>query len=204
MRPNTWRGLIPCAALITLPLIASCGATTPAVANVASAPKTATPAPTPAPTATPVAGPAIGDACVVGTWKVTKGTFAVSFKTRKGAIVAASTTGGAGMVEHLFSNGTAVEELGGTAFSGSSQGYRVVVRTRGELRSPVVFLNGYETIEPIDLTDAHATISINGGAEQTLPLGTYGVLAYTCNANTLTEDDGNGTSYTYSRTSTTP
>ena len=114
------------------------------------------------------------------------------------------TTGGAGLVEHLFSNGTAVENLGGTPFSGSSQGYRVVVRTRGELRSPVVFINGYETIEPIDLSNAHATISISGEAVQTLPLATYGVLAYTCSATSLTEDDGNGTVYTYSRTSTTP
>jgi hypothetical protein len=198
-----WRGVIPCAALMALPLLASCGApATPAVANIASAPKTPVPTPTPAPTATPVPGPPIGDACVIGTWTVTKGTFAVTFKTKKGAIVDVSTSGGAGLVEHLFSDGTAVEELGGTAFSGSGQGYRVVVRTRGELRSPVVFLNGYETIEPIDVSNAHATISINGGAEQTLPLATYGVLSYTCNANTLTEDDGNGTVYTYSRTST--
>ncbi len=108
------------------------------------------------------------------------------------------------MVEHLSSDGNAVEDLGGTPFSGSSQGYRVVVRTQGELRSPVVFLNGYETIEPIDLSQAHATISINGGAAQKLPLGTYGVLSYTCSATTLTEDDGNGTVYTYSRTSSTP
>lgn len=162
------------------------------------------PAATPAPTAAPAPGPAIGDACVVGTWTVTRGRFAVGFKTKQGAIADVSTTGGAGMVEHLFSNGTAVEDLGGTAFSGSGQGYRVVIRTRGELRSPVVFLNGYETIEPIDISDAHATISINGGAAQTLPLATYGVLSYTCSATSLTEDDGNGTVYTYSRTSTSP
>lgn len=204
MRPNTRRAVIPCAALITLPLLASCGApaTSPAVAKIASAPQTA--APTPEPTATPVPGPPIGDACVVGTWTVVKGTFAVAFRTKKGATVEVSTTGGAGLVEHLFSDGTAVEDLGGTPFSGSSQGNRVVVRTRGELRAPVVFLNGYETIEPIDLSGAHATISINGGAAQTLPLATYGVLAYTCSATSLTEDDGNGTAYTYSRTSTTP
>ncbi|HVC05733.1 MAG TPA: hypothetical protein VND88_13745 [Candidatus Acidoferrales bacterium] len=204
MRPNTWRAVIPCAALITLPVLASCGspATPPAVAKIASAPQTA--APTPVPTATPIPGPPIGDACVVGTWRVVKGTFAVAFKTKTGATVDVSTTGGAGLVEHLFSNGTAVEDLGGTPFSGSSQGYRVEVRTRGELRSPVVFLNGYETIEPIDLSGAHATISINGGATQALPLATYGVLAYTCSATSLTENDGNGTAYTYSRTSTTP
>jgi hypothetical protein len=203
VRPNTRRAFIPCLALITLPLLASCGTpATPVVANVASAPKTA--APTPAPTAAPVPGPAVGDACVVGTWRVTKGTFAVAFKTRKGAIVDVSTAGGAGLVEHLFSNGTAVEDLGGAPFSGSAQGYRVVVRTRGELRSPVVFLNGYETIEPIDLSDAHATISVNGDAAQPLPLGTYGVLSYTCSATILTENDGNGTAYTYSRASTTP
>jgi len=203
VRPNMVRAFIPCTALIALPLLASCGApATPAVANVASAPKTA--APTAAPTATPVPGPAIGDACVVGTWTVVKGTFAVAFKTKKGAIVDVSTTGGAGRVEHLFSNGTALEYLGGTPFSGSSQGYRVVVRTRGELRSPVVFINGYETIEPIDLSAAHATISVNGNAAQPLPLATFGVLSYTCSATSLTEDDGNGTVYTYSRTSTTP
>ena len=202
MRPNMWRAFIPCTALIALPLLTSCGApATPAVANVASAPKTAVPS---EPTATPVPGPAIGDACVVGTWTVVKGTFAVTFKSKKGAIVDVSTTGGAGLVEHLFSNGTAVEDLGGTPFSGSGQGYRVVVRTRGELRSPVVFINGYETIEPIDLSGAHATISINGNAAQALPLATFGVLAYTCTATSLTENDGNGTVYTYSRTSAKP
>jgi hypothetical protein len=205
VRANTWRAVIPCAALVTLPFTAACGATSaPATANVASAPKTAAPTPTPAPTATPVPGPAIGDACVVGTWAVVKGTFEVSFKTKQGAIVGVSATGGVGMVEHLFSDGTAVEDLGGTTFSGSSDGYRAVVRTQGELRSPVVFVNGYETIEPIDTSDAHATLSVNGGESQKLPLATYGVLAYTCNATSLTEDDGNGTVYTYNRTSTTP
>ena len=202
MRPM-WRAFIPCPALIALPLLASCGApATPAVANVGSAPKTAAPAA--APTATPVPGPAIGDVCVVGTWTVVKGTFTVAFKTKKGAIVDVSTTGGAGLVEHLFSNGTAVEDLGATPFSGSGQGYRVVVRTRGELRSPVVFTNGYETIEPIDLSNARATISINGQGAQPLPLATFGVLSYSCSATSLIEDDRNGTAYTYSRTSTTP
>jgi hypothetical protein len=200
-----WRAVIPCATLLTLPLIAACGApSVPAAANVASAPKTAAPTPTPAETATPVPGPPIGDACVVGTWTVVKGSFTVTFATKQGVGVSVATTGGSGMVEHLFSNGTAVEELGGTAFTGSGHGYRVVVRTRGELRSPVVFLNRYETIEPIDLSNAHATISINGGPTQNLPLATYGVLSYTCSATSLTEDDGNGTVYTYHRTSTSP
>jgi hypothetical protein len=75
---------------------------------------------------------------------------------------------------------------------------------RGELRSPIVFLNGYETIEPIDTSGAHLTMSINGGAAQAVPIATYGVYAYTCSATSLTEDDGNGTVYTYRRTSTSP
>lgn len=115
-----------------------------------------------------------------------------------------STRGAAGMVEHLFSNGTSVQDLVGSPFTGSSQGYRVVLRFRGELRSPVVFLNGYETIEPIDTSAAHLTLWINGGAAQAVPIGTYGVYAYTCSATSLIENDGNGNVYTYSRTSTTP
>jgi hypothetical protein len=115
-----------------------------------------------------------------------------------------STSGASGMIEHLFSNGTAVEDLVGAPFTGASQGYRVVLRFRGELRSPVVFLNGYETIEPIDASAAHLTLSVNGGAAQVVPIATYGVFAYRCSATSLTENDGNGNMYTYSRTSTTP
>ena len=205
MRPKTWRAFVPCAALITLPLVASCGAAaTPAAANVASAPKTVAPTPTPAPTATPVPGPPIGDACVVGTWTVTKASLVTSFTTKQGKVVSVPTTGAAGYVEHLFSNGTSVQDLVGAPFTGSSQGYNVVVRFRGELRAPVVFLNGYETIEPIDTSGAHLTMSINGGPAQAVPIATFGVYAYTCSATSLTESDSNGSVYTYSRTSATP
>jgi hypothetical protein len=189
---------------LALPLIAACGGDATPAATVTAAPLSIASTPTPAPTATPIPEPPIGDACVVGTWKVITGTIVVDFQTQKGAVVAAAVTGGSGMVEHLFSNGTVVEDLAGTAFTGSGGGYRVVVRTRGELRSPITFLSGSVALEPIDLSQAHATISVDGGAARTLPLANYVHLAYTCSGTSLTETDGSGEGYTYQRVSTTP
>jgi hypothetical protein len=201
VRPKTWRAFIPCAALITLPLVVSCGASsTPAVANIASAPKT----PAPTPTATPAPVLQIGDGCVIGTWTVVKTTFALPIETKQGKVVIVDAAGGVGMVEHLFANGTAVENLTGTPLTGSGHGYRVVVKMSGVLRSPVVFINGYETLEPIDVSQASLTASVNGGPLQVIPFATYGTDAYTCNASSLTVNDGNGTVFTYKRTSSTP
>jgi hypothetical protein len=189
---------------LALPLIAACGGGAAPAATVTAAPVSISSTPTPAPTATPIPEPPIGDACVVGTWKAITGTLVVEFGTQKGAVVAVAVSGGAGMAEHLFSNGTVVEELAGTAFTGTGDGYRVVVRTRGVLRSPITFLAGSVALEPIDLSQAHATISINGGAAKTLPLANYVHLAYTCSGTSLTETDGSGDGYTYQRISATP
>jgi hypothetical protein len=188
---------------LALPLIAACGGTTPA-APVTAAPVSVATTPTPAPTPTPIPEPTIGDACVVGTWSVNTGTIVADFKTQKGKVVAVPVTGGAGMLDHLFANGTVVEDLGAAAFTGSADGYNVVVRTRGELRSPVTFIGGTMAAEPIDLSQAHATISIDGGAAQNLPLANYVNLSYTCTAKTLTETDGSGNGYSYQRVSATP
>lgn len=189
---------------LTLPLIAACDGGAASTATVTAAPVSIASTPIPAPTATPIPEPPIGDACVIGTWKVLTGTIVVEFKTQKGAVVAVAVTGGTGMTEHLFSNGTVVEELAGTAFTGSGGGYHVVVRTRGRLRSPITFLSGSMALEPIDLSQAHATISINGGAAKTLPLANYVHLDYTCSGESLNETDGNGDGYMYQRVSAIP
>jgi hypothetical protein len=189
---------------LALPLIAACGGGATPTATVTAAPVSIASTPTASATATPIPEPPIGDACVVGTWKVITGTIVAEFQTQKGAVVAVPVTGGAGMVEHLFSNGTVVEELAGSAFTGSGDGYHVVVRTRGELRSPITFISGSVALEPIDLSQAHATISVDGGAEKTLPLASYVHLEYTCSATSLTEADGSGDGYTYQRVSATP
>ncbi len=193
--------LVPC---LALPLLAACGSGATPTATVTAAPVSIASTPTPAPTATPIPEPPIGDACVVGTWTVTTGTIVVAFQTQKGAVIAVSVTGGAGMLEHLFSNGSLVEELTGTPFTGTAKGYRVVVRMRGEMRSPITFLSGSAALEPIDLSQAHATISVDGGETKNLPLANYEILTYTCTGTSLTESDGNGNSYTYQRVSTTP
>ena len=82
------------------------------------------------------------------------------------------------MLEHLFSNGSLVEELTGTAFTGTAKGYRVVVHMRGEMRSPITFMGGTMAPEPIDLSQAHATISVDGGETQNLPLANYEILIH--------------------------
>jgi hypothetical protein len=115
-----------------------------------------------------------------------------------------SVAGGVGELDHYFSNGTVVEDLAGSAFTGSAHGYRVIMRASGTLRSPVVFTNGRETVEPIDASDERLTISVNGSAPKTVPQASYLSLGYTCSGNALTESDGQGDVYTYSRVSTTP
>jgi hypothetical protein len=188
-------------AVASLPLLASCGgASTPAVASVASVPTTLS---TPQPTPTPTPGPAIGDACTIGTWRVLKDTLVIPIETPQG-VVSVSVSGGVGELDHYFSNGTVVENLAGSAFTGSAHGYRVVMRASGTLSSPVVFLYGRETVEPIDSSDERLTISINGGAAKTVPQASYLSLDYTCSGNALTESDTQGDVYTYSRVSSTP
>jgi hypothetical protein len=186
--------------VVALPLVAACGAGTAPVASVASVPTTvSTPATTPAPTD----APAIGDTCTVGTWRVLKATLVISFSTPRG-VVSVTISGGAGELDHYFSNGTVVEDLDGTAFTGSAHGYRVVLRTSGTLTSPVVFLNGRETVEPIDASGEHSTFSINGGRARPFPQASYESLGYTCAGNALTENDGVGEVFTYQRASSNP
>jgi hypothetical protein len=155
------------------------------------------------PTPAPTAGPAIGDVCTVGTWRVIKDTLVVSFETPQG-IVSVTVAGGVGELDHYFSDWTVVEDLAGTAFTGTAHGYHVVMRVSGTLRSPVVFSNGRETVEPIDSSAERLTISINGSAPKTVPQASYETLSYTCSVNTLTESDSTGDVYTYRRVSSNP
>jgi hypothetical protein len=141
--------------------------------------------------------------CTVGTWRVIKDTLVFSFDTPQG-IVSVPVTGGAGELDHYFSNGTVVEDLAGTAFTGDAHGYRLVMRASGTLRSPVVFTNGRETVEPIDSSGERLTISINGSAPKAVPEASYLTLSYTCSGNGLTESDSQGDVYTYRRASLTP
>jgi len=76
---------------------------------------------TPSPTPAPTAGPAIGDTCPVGTWRVITASMVLSIETPQG-IVSITAVGGAGGVNHYFSHGTVVENLTGTAFTGSVRG----------------------------------------------------------------------------------
>jgi hypothetical protein len=185
--------------VVALPLLASCGSgsATPA-ASVASVPTTVS-----TPTPVPSASPAIGDSCTVGTWRVLKDTLVISFESPQG-IVTVDVAGGAGELDHYFSTGTVVEDLAGTPFTGSARGYRLVVRASGTLRSPVVFANGRETVEPIDSSAEHLTISVNGSAARAFAQAAYESLTYTCSGNALTERDSNGDFYTYVRTSSRP
>jgi hypothetical protein len=184
----------------SLPLLASCGAGTPPVAKVASIPTTlSTPSATPAPTA----GPAIGDTCTVGTWRISSARLVFSMETAQG-IVSIPVVGGTGELDHYFIDGTVVENLAGTPFTGSAHGYRVTLRAIGTLRSPVVFTEGRETVEPIDTSAARLTYSINGSAPKPFLLATYEELNYTCGGNALTESDTTGDVYTYRRLSSTP
>ena len=100
--------------------------------------------------------------------------------------------GGAGGVDHYFSDGTVVEELTGTPFTGSAHGYRVVMRASGTMRSPVVFLDGRLTAEPIDSSAEHLTFSINGSAPKPLQQVSDEALTYTCSGNVMTESDTTG------------
>jgi hypothetical protein len=134
---------------------------------------------------------------------VLKDTVVVAFDTPKG-IVSVSVSGGVGELDHYFSNGTVVENLAGSPFTGSAHGYRVVMSASGTLRSPVVFTNGRETVEPIDSSGERLTISINGSAPKTVPEANYLSLGYTCSGTALTESDTQGDVYTYRRVSSTP
>lgn len=151
----------------------------------------------------PTAGPAIGDTCTVGTWRVLKATLIVAVETPKG-VVTVAVGGGAGELDHYFTDGTVVENLAGTAFTGSVDGYRVVLRATGTLSSPVVFVYGRETVEPVDSSAAHLTVSINGGKLQTIPEASYDSFDYTCGATSLTERDTTGDVFTYVRVSSVP
>ena len=97
-----------------------------------------------------------------------------------------------------------MENLAGTALTGAAHGYRIVLRVSGTLRSPVVFANGRETIEPVDSSHAHATISINGSAPRVYPTAPDSTLSYTCSGNALTETDSIGDVYAYRRVSSIP
>jgi hypothetical protein len=66
----------------------------------------------------------------VGTWRVITAKTLLSIETPQG-IVTITAVGGAGGVNHYFSDGTVVEELTGTPFTGSAHGYRVVMRASG-------------------------------------------------------------------------
>ncbi len=198
--PSPQRAVTLALAVASLPLLASCGGatSTPPIASVASVPTTLS-TPTPAPTA----GPAIGDVCAVGTWRVLEDILVISFETPQG-IVSVTVAGGAGELDHYFSNGTVVEDLGQTVLTGAAHGYRVVMRASGTLRSPVVFTNGRETVEPVDSSAERLTISVNGSAPKVVPEAAYLSLGYTCSGNALTESDGTGDLYTYRRVSSTP
>jgi hypothetical protein len=194
------RALAAAVAVAALPMLASCGTGSVPVAKVASVPTSVdTPTSTPAPSPSPP----IGDICPVGTWRLVKGTMAISFETPKG-IVAVTVSGGAGELDHYFIDGTGVVNLAGTPFTGSSHGYRVVVRDSGTLRSPVIFTNDRETVEPIDSSAARLTVSINGSAPKTVPGASYEMFSYACNGNSLTEDAVTGDVFTYRRMSATP
>ena len=127
----------------------------------------------------------------------------ISFETPHG-VVTVALTGGAGEIDRYFSNATVVENLAGIALAGAARGYRLVVRVSGVLRSPVVFANGRETVEPIDSSGAHATISVNGSTPRAYPFASYESLTYTCSGNALTETDSIGDVYTYRRVSSVP
>lgn len=127
----------------------------------------------------------------------------LSFESPQG-IVSIPTTGGTGGLDHYFSDGTVVEDLVGTPFTGSAHGYRVIMRATGILRSPVVFLDGRLTAEPIDSSAEHLTVSVNGSAPKPLQQVSDEALSYTCSGNAMTESDGTGDEYTYRRVSSTP
>lgn len=184
-----------------LPLVVACGAG--AAPEARAVPVVVTTQPALTPTAIPTAGPAIGDTCLVGTWKLITGTLQLTLTTPYGAVVVVL-TGGAGEREHLFSNGTYVNDEAGAPFVGAAHGNRVVVRPRGQLRSPVIFLNGNETIEPIDTSRDHSTVALNGGPQKPIPELQYEFYTYTCQGNRFSASDGSGDSYVYQRVSTTP
>ena len=127
----------------------------------------------------------------------------ISFDTPKG-VVAVTVSGGAGELDHYFSDGTAVINIAGTPFVGSAHGYRVVERDSGTLKSPVIFTNDRETVEPIDSSAARLTVSINGSAPKAVPGVSYEMFDYTCAGNSLTENDVTGNVFTYRRVSATP
>lgn len=158
---------------------------------------------TPPATPSPAVGPAIGDTCPIGTWRVVTARTVLAFESAQG-IVTITAVGGAGGLDHYFSNGTVVENLVGTPFTGSAHGYRVIMRATGTLRSPVIFLDGRLTAEPIDSSAEHLTISINGSAPKPLQQVSDEALTYTCSGNAMTESDSVGDAYTYRRVSSTP
>jgi hypothetical protein len=195
------RGVTAGLVAFATPLMLACGAgSAPAHSAV---PVVVTSRPTPAPTPIPTAGPAIGDTCLVGTWRLTKGTIVIAVQTPQGASTV-TLTGGAGELEHLFADGTYVYDEAGAPFAGSAHGVRIVVHPRGELRSPVLFLNGNETVEPIDTSGDHSTVTLNGGPAKPIPELTYETYAYTCQGSAFTASDQYGDRYVYHRVSTKP
>jgi hypothetical protein len=186
---------------VTTALVVACGAGT--APGRTAVPLVITTQPSPTPTAVPTAGPAIGDTCLVGTWRLVKGTIAVAIKTSQG-VSTVLLTGGAGELEHLSANGTYVYDEAGAPFTGSAHGVRIVMRPRGTLRSPVLFLNGNETVEPIDTSGDHTTIALNGGPPKPMPELTYETFAYTCQGSAFTASDPYGDRYVYQRVSTNP
>jgi len=194
MRRALAAGTVAC----TMLLVVACGAGT-APARRAVHVVVVTSQPTPIPTA----GPAIGDTCLVGTWRLVKGTIVTAIKTPQG-VSTVTLTGGAGELEHLSADGTYVYDEAGAPFAGSAHGIRIVVRPRGTLRSPVLFLNGNETLEPIDTSGDHTTVTLNGGSPKPMPGSNYESYAYTCRGSAFTASDSFGDSYVYQRVSTKP
>lgn len=80
----------------------------------------------------------------------------------------------------------------------------MIMRASGTLRSPVIFLDGRLTAEPIDSSAEHLTISVNGSAPRPLQQVSDEALSYTCSGNAMTESDDTGDVYTFRRVSSTP
>jgi hypothetical protein len=68
----------------------------------------------------------------------------------------------------------------------------------------VIFLNGTETLEPIDSSGDHSTLAVNGGPPQPIPEPQFAMFAYRCHGSTFTTSDTYGDRYLYQRVSTKP
>ncbi len=83
----------------------------------------------------------------------------------------------------LPATGRPCRTLSSTPITGSSQGYHVVMQvSSGTMRSPVVFMNGYETLEPIDVSGARSTCHQRRPHPRLCRLRPMASTAYTCDA----------------------